>query len=79
LKITAFKQKTFQIVKERTMRKGIARSLEPMKTKPTQARVIARIVSNEAGGRYRAHWRVMVEPIGIEPMTFWLQTRRSPS
>jgi hypothetical protein len=45
LKITAFKQKTFQIVKERTMRKGIARSLEPMKTKPTQARVIARIVS----------------------------------
>ena len=21
----------------------------------------------------------MVEPIGIEPMTFWLQTRRSPS
>jgi len=23
--------------------------------------------------------RVMVEPVGIEPTTFWLQTRRSPS
>ena len=28
----AFKQKTYQIVKERTMREGIARSLEPKHT-----------------------------------------------
>ena len=29
--------------------------------------------------RGRGRHREMVEPIGIEPMTFWLQTRRSPS
>ena len=29
--------------------------------------------------RGRGRQESVVEPIGIEPMTFWLQTRRSPS
>ena len=29
--------------------------------------------------RGRGRHQQVVEPIGIEPMTFWLQTRRSPS
>ena len=32
-------------------------------------------VSRVTGGRYHK----LVEPAGIEPATFWLQTRRSPS
>jgi hypothetical protein len=90
LKITAFKQKTFQIVKERTMREASRDHSNSQWTKPTWARVIARIVCrHKAGGIRRScasqsHLRcamvnAMVEPAGIEPATFWLQTRRSPS
>ena len=33
------------------------------------------------GSHHRATWAAggLVEPAGIEPATFWLQTRRSPS
>ena len=41
LKITAFKQKTFQIVKERTMREASRDHSKSHRPKPTWARVIA--------------------------------------
>ena len=44
LKNTAFKQKTFQIVKERTMREASRDHSNSHRPKPTWARVIARIV-----------------------------------
>ena len=44
LKNTAFKQKTFQIVKERTMREASRDHSNSNRPKPTWARVIARIV-----------------------------------
>ena len=75
LKITAFKQKTFQIVKERTMREASRDHSKSHRPKPTWARVIARIVCRT---RQVIPWG-MVVPTGIEPVTFWLQTRRSPS
>ncbi len=79
LKITAFKQKTFQIVKERTMREASRdHSNSPSARFRTNlgqrwARVIARIVC------MTRQVIELVEPTGIEPVTFWLQTRRSPS
>ena len=74
MKNTAFKQKTFQIVKERTMREASRDHSKSHRPKPTWARVIARIVC-----RTRQVITGLVEPTGIEPVTFWLQTRRSPS
>ena len=61
LKNTAFKQKTFQIVKERTMREASRDHSKSHWTWPTWARVIARIVcmtrqviiSGRAGGANR--------------------------
>ena len=75
LKITAFKQKTFQIVKEHTMRRASRDHPSSQWTKPTWARVIARSVQVPR----RCGAKGLVEPAGIEPATFWLQTRRSPS
>ena len=43
-----------------------------MRDRPERrARIIALFGQRAAGG--------LVEPAGIEPATFWLQTRRSPS
>jgi hypothetical protein len=76
LKITAFKQKTFQIVKERTMREASRdHSNSPFGLQPFMGSSHrAYRVHDKAGNR-----RELVEPTGIEPVTFWLQTRRSPS
>ena len=63
LKNTAFKQKTFRIVKERTMRSGIARSLEPSVGRTlfrsnSRARVIARHrgVTEAGNDQYAGEW-----------------------
>ena len=55
LKNTAFKQKTFQIVKERTMREASRDHSKSHRPKPTWARVIARIVcmTRQVIGRFR--------------------------
>jgi hypothetical protein len=65
----ASKNKTYRIVKEHAMRLAARRdqARPPLGT----------------GSRHRAGFafsgRRVVEPAGIEPATFWLQTRRSPS
>jgi hypothetical protein len=60
LKNTAFKQKTFQIVKERTMREASRDHSNPHWPKPTRARVIAlscavtrQVIRSEVGGANR--------------------------
>jgi hypothetical protein len=81
LKITAFKQKTFQIVKERTMREASRDHSNSPSARFEQT--WANMGSSHRA--YRVHdkagipVRKLVEPTGIEPVTFWLQTRRSPS
>ena len=77
LKNTAFKQKTFQIVKERTMR-------EASRDHPNSPSAEANMGSSHRAIVCRTRQVIgrseeLVEPTGIEPVTFWLQTRRSPS
>jgi hypothetical protein len=83
LKNTAFKQKTFRIVKERTIREGIARSRELMVHRGRHGLESSRPRRGGIVWRTRRWSREsvpnLVEPAGIEPATFWLQTRRSPS
>ncbi len=78
LKNTAFKQKTFQIVKEHTARsapRDHSNSCSYLSMSSSH-RALA-WAGKAAVGTAREH--ELVEPAGIEPATFWLQTRRSPS
>jgi hypothetical protein len=82
LKNTAFKQKTFRIVKEHAIRKV---SRDHASSWCTDLMGSSHRADREAGKavdskRELSHLGcAMVEPAGIEPATFWLQTRRSPS
>jgi hypothetical protein len=85
LKNTAFKQKTFQIVKERTMREASrdhSNSSSAEANMGSSHRAIVcrtrQVILNRTLRRGQED-RKLVEPTGIEPVTFWLQTRRSPS
>ena len=77
LKNTAFKQKTFQIVKERTMREASRDHSNSPSVETNMGSSHRAIVcrTRQPGNRSIE----LVEPTGIEPVTFWLQTRRSPS
>ena len=76
LKNTAFKQKTFQIVKERTMREASRDHSNSPLAEANMGSSHRAIVCSDKAGNLREK---LVEPTGIEPVTFWLQTRRSPS
>ena len=67
----ASKQKTFQIVKEHTMR--------PAHRAFTPAHVFTWARAQRASRVGPGGAAKLVEPAGIEPATSWLQTRRSPS
>ncbi len=67
----ASKQRTFGLLKSTRCRNGIARSPK-----------ITLFGEDDLGSSRGSWWAGMaklVEPAGIEPATFWLQTRRSPS
>ena len=80
LKNTAFKQKTFQIVKERTMREASRDHSNSSSAEANMGSSHRAIVCRTRQVILRGQEdRKLVEPTGIEPVTFWLQTRRSPS
>ena len=67
----ASNQKTFRIVKEQTPRGATPHhGMSLRQGHPVMRREVC---------RHRRISAEVVEPTGIEPVTFWLQTRRSPS
>ena len=75
-----FQIKTFRLKISASNQKNISGFLKSIR-RAGRRLITACPVRSEHPVMWRGLGRLerLVEPIGIEPMTFWLQTRRSPS